>query len=174
VLRLLVFDEIIQVKRLGRTLIKAGTAGLFMGFRQDLGEREVIPGLFAMKDQPLITLPPGVYEVLWQEDGSMEQLVLTAKAIFWGAAVYPIGNGITRVPPDWLKTMQTYMTGSGLRIIAYGDALETDNRQYNPVRSSDKIPPIYKGSVVLGQVDMATGEIWPLPKEFVTSQELEP
>lgn len=166
-LRLLVFDEVIQDKRLGRTLIKMGVANLFMGFRQDLGELEVVPGLFAMGDQPLTELPSGIYEVLWPEDGAMEQLVFTAKAIFWGNAVYPIGSGISRVPPGQLHTMQAYMTGSGLRIIAYGDAMETSSRQYHPVRSSDKIPAIYKGSIVLGQVDMETGEIWPLPQELI-------
>lgn len=165
-LRLLAYDEVIQDKKLGRTLIKGGAAGLYMDWRRDLGELEVVPGLFAMTSKHLTEIPPGVYEILWEEDGSMEQLVFTKKAIFWGTAVYPIGNGISKVPPGQLNNLKAYLLGAGLRVIAYGDNLDPNGREYKPFRSSETIWPTFKGHVILGQVDLETGEIWPLPEEL--------
>lgn len=167
-LRLMAYDEVIADKKLARTLIKGGLSGLHIGWKPDLGDDEVVPGVFGgkFKPIPLTTLPPGMYELLWEEDGSMEQLVLTDKAIFWGAEVYPRGTGISRVAPQALRGLQDYLTGSGIRLIAYGDDVDPNIREYNPIRSSDKIPGVYRGMVILGQVDLNTGDIWPLPKEL--------
>lgn len=166
-LRLLAYDEVIQDKTLARTLLKAGVAGLYLGWQQDLGELEVVPGLFAMNSQPLTEIPPGIYELLWEHDGSMEQLMFTSKAIFWGSKVYPLGNGITKVLAGQLNQLKVYLTGSGTRLIAFGDPVDPNTRKYQPYRSSDKVPQVLSGMVILGQVDLETGEIWPLPQELM-------
>jgi hypothetical protein len=50
-----------------------------------------------------------------------------------------------------------------MRIIGYGDTIDPNTRTYQPFRTSEKIPLVHKGMVILGQVDLETGEIWPLP-----------
>lgn len=169
-LRLCAYDEVIQDKRLVKTLMKGGVAGLTFWWKQDLGELEAWPNFLKAKDGdypthvPLTKVPPGVYEVYWEEDGSMEQLVFTDKAIFWNTSVYPIGSGIARVNKNDLEGLRRYLVSAGLRVMAFGDVSDPGCRKYHPYRSTEQVPLAHPGGLpLLGQVDLDTGEIWPLP-----------
>lgn len=169
-LRLCAYDEPINDKRLVKTLLKGGVAGLTLWWKQDLGELETWPSFLKAKGGdypthvPLAQVPPGVHEVRWEDDGSMEQLVFTDKAIFWHTSVYPIGSGITKVNPAELEGLRRYLISAGLRVMAFGDLVDPNMRKYQPYRSTEQIPLAHPGGLpLLGQVDLETGEIWPLP-----------
>lgn len=163
-------DEVIEDKQLAKTLLKSGVSGLTMCWKPDLGGTEERPIWSAVRQDeqgfiPLMNVPMGVHEILWEKDGSMEQLVFTDKAIFWGSNVYPKGSGISKVVPHELHQLQVYLNGSGMRIIAFGSDEDSMARRYQPYRASEKVPEQFKGHLLLGQVDLNTGDIWPIPKE---------
>lgn len=170
-LRLCAYSEPIVDRNLAKNLLKGGVAGLTMGWKRDLGELEQPPLWLVFKDRhrPLTEVPAGVHEIWWEDACETEQLVFTDKAVFMGINVYPIGSGITRVTPAHLKDLQRYLIGAGLRIMAYGDHVDPNVRKYQPLRSTEKVALAHPGGLpLLGQVDLETGEIWPLPPDMTS------
>lgn len=161
--------EVINDKQLVKTLLKGGVSDLAVGWKQDLGSKEEMPSWYHPPDSTYIFLkdmPHGVYDFFFEDQDSIEQWVITDKAIFWADKIFTKGTGILGVPQYALENMQAF-TGSGMRMFVYGSATDNQYRAYNPVRLPDKPKPRYKDLELLGQVDLETGDIYPVPKELL-------
>lgn len=166
-LRLQVDREVIEDLKLAKTLLRGGVSDLAVGWKQDLGSKEEKPSwAYELAFIYLKDLGPGVYDFFFDKQDCIEQWVITDKAIFWEDRIFPKGTGILGVPNYQLENMQAF-TGSGMRMFVYGSANDTQYRAYNPVRLPEKPKPRHKDLELLGQVDLETGDIYPVPKEML-------
>lgn len=167
-LRLMLKSQAIEDPKLAKTLLKGGVLGLSVGWMNDLGVKEERPMFLEGRlDLPLHHLESGMYDLFWEKDGSMDQLVLTEKNIFWGTGVFVRPSGIARVLAAHLGSLQVYLTGSGMRVMAFGSETDPTDRKYHPYRARELVRSMNGTQPLVGQVDLETGEVWPLPKDMI-------
>lgn len=166
--RLMVDREDVRNKKLAFILLKNGMQGLRLGWKEDLGLKEQRPVLMLEhRTLPLTEILPFSGDLYWEDTDDWDQFVLTDKALFIQDKVFPRGSGVSPVSKQILDQLQVYLTGAGLRVIAYGDPVDSFTRKYHPVARSQKPNRSLNGLLILGQVDLETGEIWPMPEELV-------
>ena len=156
--RLLLGHGMIQDRDTGINLLEKMPKGLML-IEVDPQTREALPG-FVVRE--VATLPtPYVGRIIWEIEGH-EQLIITDDNIFLEDVVLDRVDHQKLVMPikkSQLKSFQSALQGSGLRLFAYGSTDDAEARVFEIVRSGATPPDEKEDHPLLGQVDIETGEI---------------